>query len=251
MIQANTDGVTVKIPRDKQDDYYNVCKQWEKDVGLELEYANYDKMMIRDVNNYIAVYESGGVKRKGAYEYDNLGWHQNQSSLVIPMAVEHELLGLGTIENFIESHANKFDFMLRTKVPRSSRLVMVVDDEDVLQQNICRYYPSKDGGKLVKIMPPLEKKTTRYWKSEDGTKAVSNTETEVKKLVKNGYEELSINFEKAVSDPDFLKLMERRLSIDSDWNVKTCNNILDYDGDIDYDYYISNARKLVDQLKGG
>ena len=140
--------------------------------------------------------------------------------------------------------------MLRTKVPRSSRLVMVVDDEDVLQQNICRYYPSKDGGKLVKIMPPLEKKTTRYWKSEDGTKAVSNTETEVKKLVKNGYEELSINFEKAVSDPDFLKLMERRLSIDSDWNVKTCNNILDYDGDIDYDYYISNARKLVDQLKG-
>ena len=30
------------------------------------------------------------------------------------------------------------------------------DDEETVLQNICRYYPCKDGGKLVKIMPPLE-----------------------------------------------------------------------------------------------
>ena len=30
-----------------------------------------------------------------------------------------------------------------------------------------------------------------------------------------------------------------------DWNVKVCNNIVDFDWDVDYDYYISEASKLV------
>ena len=44
--------------------------------------------------------------------------------------------------------------MLRTKVPRSCKLVAVSPDgsEDEVQ-NICRYYPSVDGVKLVKLMP--------------------------------------------------------------------------------------------------
>lgn len=42
---------------------------------------------------------------------------------------------------------------------------------------------------------------------------------------------------------------ERRLSIDKEWNVKTCNDIKDFNWGVDYDYYISEARKLVDPLK--
>jgi len=143
------------------------------------------------------------IKRKGAYEYDGLGWHQNQSSLVIPMAAEHALINGGDVEEFILKHDNKYDFLLRTKVPRSSRLVTVDEDgEETLQQNICRYYISDQGEKLVKIMPPLPKK------------------------------------------PD----EERRIGIDQSWEVKTCNNILDFKWDINYDYYISEAKKLVEPL---
>lgn len=100
------------------------------------------------------------VKRKGAYEYENLGHHQNQGGLVIPMAAEaHMVYGI-SVEEFIRNHRNKYDFMLRAKVPRSSRLVMVYEDGYSVQlQNICRYYPSTMGGKLVKIMPPLEGET--------------------------------------------------------------------------------------------
>ena len=142
------------------------------------------------------------IKRKGAYEYNGLGWHQNQSSLVVPMAAEHALVKGGDVEQFIRTHKNKYDFLLRTKVPRSSRLV-TIDEEgnETPQQNICRYYISQEGSKLVKIMPPLPDK-------ED----------------------------------------ERYIGIDKEWNVKTCNDILDFQWDIDYDYYISEARKLVDPL---
>ena len=29
------------------------------------------------------------------------------------------------------------------------------------------------------------------------------------------------------------------------WNVKVCNNIVDFDWDVDYDYYTNEAKKLV------
>lgn len=204
IVQVNTDGITVACPRDRRKEYDEVCQQWQDQVKLQLEYAEYKKMFIRDCNAYIAVYTNGKVKRKGPYQYEDLGWHQNQSALVVPKAAEAYMLEDIELEDFIKNHNDKFDFMLRTKVPRSSRLVLETADGDVEQQRILRYYPSKNGGKLVKIMPPLP----------------GDTE-------------------------------DRRISVESAWNVKTCNKMLDFDGDVDYDYYIAEARKLVieDQTK--
>lgn len=199
IVQVNTDGITVLCPRDKRQQYDDICTAWQKQVKLDLEFAFYDKMFIRDVNNYIALYTDGKTKNKGAYEYKDLGWHKNHSSLVIPMAAEAAMLYGKDPRDFITSHTEIFDFMLRTKVPRSSRLVLVQEDgTEVQQQNICRYYPCKTGGKLVKIMPPLE----------DGEE-------------------------------------ERRLGIDTDWNVKTCNDMDDFADDIDYDYYVAECQKLI------
>lgn len=199
IVQVNTDGVTVALPRDSEDEYNSICEAWQKQVGLQLEFVDYSKMYIRDVNNYIAVYTNGKLKRKGAYQYEGLGWHQNQGGLIIPMAAEAYMLHGKDIRTFIKNHSNKWDFMLRTKVPRNSKLVMIMPDgKEVQQQNICRYYPSKNGGKLVKMMPPLE------------------GDTEM-----------------------------RRFDIDKEWNIKTCNNMLDFDWDIDLEYYITEAEKLV------
>jgi len=57
VLQVNTDGITVKMPRNKHDEYINVCDAWQRQVGLQLEFATYTKMCIKDCNNYIAVYE--------------------------------------------------------------------------------------------------------------------------------------------------------------------------------------------------
>lgn len=201
IIQVNTDGITVACPREREEEYIAVCKAWEKQVKLQLEYADYSKMIIRDVNSYIALYTNGKVKRKGAYQYEDLGWHQDQGGLIIPMAAEAHMIHGVDIRDYIKKHNNKFDFMLRTKVPRNSRLVLVMDDgTEVQQQNICRYYPCKTGGKLVKFMPGLE----------EGTE-------------------------------------DRKFEIDADWKVKTCNNMKDFMWDIDYEYYVIEAEKLVIQ----
>jgi hypothetical protein len=50
------------------------------------------------------------------------------------------------------------DFMLRTKVPRSSKLVQVSEDgTDYQIQNVTRYYIAEGGNKLIKLMPPTPK----------------------------------------------------------------------------------------------
>lgn len=204
LIQLNTDGITVACRRDKEEEYVKVCDEWQKRVKLELEFADYSKMLIRDVNSYIAVYTNGKIKRKGAYQYQDLGWHQNQSALVIPMAAESAMLNGTDPMDFIKKHyeeGNIFDFMLRTKVPRSSTLWLEYEDgTKVQQQRICRYYPSENGGHLVKVMPAIA------GKEEAGP---------------------------------------RNLSLDANWKVKTCNNMQDFDGDINLLYYAEEAKKLI------
>lgn len=204
MIMANTDGITVCSHRNDADEMNSIVKEWETLTKLMMESVDYTKMFIRDVNSYIAVYANGKSKRKGAYQYEDLGYHQNQGGLVIQRAAEANLMQGVDIEEFIRKHfaeGNIFDFMLRVKVPRSSKLVVVMlDGSEIKQQNTCRYYVSNSGGKLVKLMPALEDK-------EEGG--------------------------------------DRRLSIDAAYTVKTCNNIKDFDGDINFEYYVSEAKKLV------
>lgn len=203
IVQINTDGITVACPRDKEDEYYRICKEWQEKVKLNLEFAEYEKMYIRDVNNYIAVYTDGKVKRKGAYEYDQTkmvgnGWHTDLGGLIIPKAVEACMLHGINIEEYVRNHKDWFDFMKRVVVPKSSSLFLETDKGDIKQQNVTRYYISNNGGYLIKVMPPLSPEKP-----------------------------------------------ERRFGVGSNFKAKTCNNMLDFDGDIDYDYYINEAKKLL------
>jgi hypothetical protein len=44
------------IPEKDQEKYLEICKEWEKLTQLSLEHDQYQKMVIKDVNNYLAVY---------------------------------------------------------------------------------------------------------------------------------------------------------------------------------------------------
>jgi hypothetical protein len=41
---------------------------------------------------------------------------------------------------------------------------------------------------------------------------------------------------------------ERLIGIDKEWDVKVCNDIKEFSWDIDYNYYIQEAEKLVKPL---
>jgi hypothetical protein len=154
LIQINTDGLTVRLYRAYCDELKSIQRAWEEQTQLTLEDVIYKTMMIRDVNNYVAVKEDGSVKRKGAYEYVT-SWHQNAGGLVIPKVAEKVLVEGAPIRKTVENWPDKLDFMLRTKVPRSSYLQW--GEQQV--QNITRYYIAREGKPLTKWMPPLKGKT--------------------------------------------------------------------------------------------
>lgn len=159
MIQINTDGLTVLCPRGSVQQLQTIRKWWEDFTLLELEDVEYSRMFIRDVNNYIGEYTDGKLKRKGAYEYvldsqgGTMAWYQNHSALVVAKAAEAALVRGENVREFILNHDDAMDFMLRTKVPRSSRLEL--GGEQV--QNVTRYVVSHGGGELTKVMPPTPK----------------------------------------------------------------------------------------------
>lgn len=158
LIQVNTDGLTVWVPRTNKWLVDTARAAWQQRTGLQLEEAIYKTMMIRDVNNYIAQYEDGKVKRKGAYEWKTQ-WHQNAGGLVIPKVAEKVLTEDAPIRETLYNWPDIMDFMLRTKVPRSSYLAIEWPDQSPQQlQNITRYYIAEGGGRLFKWMPPLKGK---------------------------------------------------------------------------------------------
>lgn len=154
ILQINTDGMTIKLPRKFMKVAETICKRWENLTKLNLEYARYSKMVIRDVNNYLAVDKfSGKIKRKGIFEYER-ELHQNHSMLVVPKALEAYFIHDIPVEKFIMNHQDLWDFFKRVKLIGNSSLVLRTVVDTPVQQ-LTRYYVSREGGTLIKIMPPL------------------------------------------------------------------------------------------------
>jgi hypothetical protein len=239
ILMCNTDGFEFIVDREYEHLTAQKCKEWEGITNLILEDVTYSKMIVSDVNNYLSVTTKGDIKMKGKYEWKDLPAHKNQSCLIVKIAAEKYLLEGIDPEEFIRGHKDKFDFMLRTKVPRSSKLVLV-DDQGVDNQvqNICRYYVSEKGGELVKVMPPLTPtKTEQVWVNNSIMDSVTiSSKTDITKYEKNGYV-----FDKFIET----ECPDRRLSIEAGWKCKVTNDMKDFDWDIDYQYYIERVWKLV------
>ena len=251
MLMCNTDGLTFSVDQEYEDDAHEVCKQWEVITNLELERAEYQSMLIRDVNNYIAVYKDGKTKCKGAYEYANLAWNKDHSMLVVPKAVEYAFvndLGDVGIEKYIKKELDNipvdmYDYMIRFKAPKSCSVYSETDTGiKTYQQNTGRCYATTTGAYLFKEMPPTSptSEVIRLIKDDDTKDFVvgkKTTEIEVEKHIKRGWEVFG---ELTVDNPN------RIMSILSGQKVSICNRASDFDFDkLDYDWYIQQAKKLL------
>ena len=174
------------------------------------------------------------IKRKGAFEYD-LGWHQNHSQLVVPMAAEAALVHGKDIREFIENHEDVMDFMLRTKVPRSSQLEWGFKKVP----NIVRYYVSTDGDILEKVMPP---------KGPEGAYKRANGLTDA--YYEQILAEVGDEWDERIHTKNKSKYETRRTGYHTGYTVMLCNNLKGHTfADINYDYYINEAKKLVEPLR--
>lgn len=203
LLISNTDGCEFLIPRSAEEEYLAICKEWEELTKLQLEYVNYQKLIVSNVNNYIGIYEDGRTKNKGAYEIER-EYHKNHSMLVVPKAVQAFYVDGTPVEEFIRNHYDIYDFFLVTKIKgKTNHLYLRTETGDEPCQKNTRYLVTTEGGTLIKIMPPLQ-----------------------------GKEE------------------NREFNVQKGWLVTICNdmravNIDNLKQQINYDYYINEATKLL------
>ena len=170
VVQANTDGLSLHLPRSAEPEVRRIVMWWETLTQLKMEFAEYDLMAIRDVNNYLARKVDGTVKRKGAYEHQ-VQFHQDASALIVPKVAEQVLLHNAPIRETVMNWSDRMDFMSRIKVPKSGYLSLERDGVETEQQRTSRYMVTAEGGTLWKHLPPLKGKSEwRRFAVESGRK---------------------------------------------------------------------------------
>jgi hypothetical protein len=259
MVQINTDGLTFLCPKGYREHAKNLWKWWEGLTQLELEEAEYKMMAIRDVNNYLAVTTGDYVKRIGCYAHElsldngstrELSWHKNQSSVVVAKAAEAALVRGENIYSFIKNHNEPMDFMLRTKVPRSSTLELrtpvkwgneILGESRQKLQNISRYYVSHGGGKLIKTMPHT-KTQLENWNTRNHYQHEDNGDYHAGDKGKSGKY-------KIVRPENRKGIPPRDIGIDVKSLVTDCSTMDDFNIDtLNYEHYIEEAKKIINPL---
>jgi hypothetical protein len=146
------------IPRSQLETIRAVNTQLTKETSLVIEESFYAKMVVRDVNSYIAVYddstpENEHIKLKGCFEIDK-EFHKDPSMRIVPYALKQYFVYNVPIEKTIKEHKNIFDFCLRLKTNSGcTPYYNYIDGTELVHQPLSRttrYYISKTGGSLTK-----------------------------------------------------------------------------------------------------
>ena len=180
----NTDGIETMIPREHYDLYMQICKEWEETTNLELEHDEYQKLVLADVNNYIAVnnyravdmtkwrelkqamphylykvdndvFSYAPVKLKGRFDFHDLQMHKNKSKLVIPKGIYEYFVKDVLPHEYLDNNKNILDYCIGGKSKGDwGQVARYVKEgnftEDALQK-INRYFISKSGVKILKV----------------------------------------------------------------------------------------------------
>jgi len=181
-LMQNTDGLEMMIPVHYKQMYLDICEDWEKLTNLQLEHDEYQKIILADVNNYIAVnnykevtqeeydklkqnphriikqvdnkYYHAPVKCKGRFEFEGLALHKNKSFLIIRKAIYHYFLNGIEPADYLASNHNIMDYCGGVKIKGSWEFKEHKVTEGELSvtslQKTLRYFISNNGSKIIK-----------------------------------------------------------------------------------------------------
>lgn len=169
VISANTDGVTARVKKDREDEYYKLCDKWAVETRFELEYAYYSKYIRRDVNNYITktsrvkekgvFHDKSKIKKKGAF-MTTVALEKAFKNPIVPIAIEKYYLDGVPILDTLKGHTDIYDFCKSQKTGSQFKVYhKVIENLKNGTRRISlhklqktnRYFVSKNGGSLVKV----------------------------------------------------------------------------------------------------
>jgi hypothetical protein len=184
-IMVNTDGGEIIIPREYEELYHQICKEWEEQTLLQLEFEAYEKLIIPDVNNYIGIFAGKEItkedaikkiknefpkplikrtkdnrylwyptKSKGRFEVDK-PLHKNKSFRIKRIAYYYYFVHNQSPEKTLEENKKIYDYCAGVRAVGSWKFFLTCMTNGELDQQSAqktlRYYMSMKGCKILKV----------------------------------------------------------------------------------------------------
>ena len=173
LVQLNTDGLMVKLPKNKLEEYYKVSNEFSKKCGIELEYDIIYKIVQRDVNNYCMIYgneESKKIKAKGGcfsalpeikinkdgtLDTEVITDFKSNSLSIVAEAILKKLLFNIPVEETINNCNDIFRFQIISHLGSTyEKCVQESPNGDIELQRNNRIYAGKiPSGAIIKVKP--------------------------------------------------------------------------------------------------
>ena len=140
-IQGNTDGVMFKFSsKEDVDKYLEICNEWCSRTKMQLEHDFIEKIIQKDVNNYVYIKENKEVKSKGAY-VKKLSLIDNDLPIV-NKAIKEKLINNIDIEETINKCNNLIDFQKCVKI--TGKYSHAVHGKENINLKVLRVFASKN-----------------------------------------------------------------------------------------------------------
>lgn len=155
----NTDGASFQVPNEKREEFYKIANAFSEYLSIPVEFTDYKKCVIANVNNYLILTSQGKVKYKGSFLIDK-EYYQNPSFRIVPIALSEYFVKGTPFEKTIKSHTDILDFCGRFKTTKGwhteIRNVSFDKNENPFisvtkLQKTNRYFISNNGGAFYKV----------------------------------------------------------------------------------------------------
>lgn len=216
IIMANSDGLSVKVHKNKLNKMKEINDWWMNTTKINLEETEFDFMIFSTVNDYIAKKTSGEIKVKGDLLIDT-ELHGDKSRRIVRLALNDYFLKGIPVKETIKNHKNIYDFCIGVKSSSDYHFDLVdqKSGERKVLKKMVRYYISNEGQVILKMKNP------------ESTKSGNNeSHCESRDKVGRMYQPLVTYF-----------------------NTFEEKNIEDYN--INYDYYIYQAESFLYKINYG
>lgn len=151
VISANTDGIVIKLPRDKIEVFKEITKRWNEINKMGADSEDYKGYYCRDINNYFAVWPNEKVDAKGDLDPKQYlkDLKKGYDMPIVAKAIFNYLYKNIPVMETLQKHTDILDFCKTQNVGRQFEVVYdIVENgkvKTIHSQRHVRFYVSTKG----------------------------------------------------------------------------------------------------------
>ena len=208
LVQSNTDGILIKYKEKDLDTINEICKEWELNYGLTLDYEYVEKIVQRDVNNYILKTKDGKIKGKGLFANFDGGNFEKNNLTIIDIALKDYYINNIDIKDTITNMITNKNLMPLQQVAKMGGTFDFMEHNGQEVQKVNRIFATWDNryGAINKV------------KNNNGVKKYNKIPNSSDKCVINN--ETLDKLDTNLLDLDYyVKLVEKNKFIDENYRL--------------------------------